>query len=487
MLKQRLDQKLLQKLSPQQIQLMKLIQIPTMELDQRIKQELEENPALEEGDEDKYNEDQTEYDNDDNDDSYDDTLSESEREIDINDYISDDADYKTQINNKGADDDEYHVPISHGTSFHERLIEQINLHEITEKQKIIAEIIIGNIDDDGYLSRPLINMVDDLAFSMNLNTSEEEVLEVLEIVQDLDPPGVGARDLRECLILQLERKSGAKIARHNALTILDDFFDEFTKKHYSRIAQKMELSDDELKDAIEQIIKLNPRPGNASRESGKNMSVITPDFLITESDGKLELSMNSRNSPELKVSRSYEQMLRSYAEGAKQSKSEKEALIFVKQKLDSAKWFIDAIRQRQNTLFTTMYAIMDYQKQYFLSGDETRLRPMILKDIADVVNMDISTISRVANSKYVQTNFGVFALKYFFSESMSTESGEEVSSREVKKILSDAIGGENKRKPLTDDKLAVLLKENGYTIARRTVAKYREQLNIPVARLRKEL
>lgn len=485
MLKQRLEQKLLQKLSPQQIQLMKLIQIPTMELDQRIKQELEENPALEEGAEENYEDNHD--DNFDSLDDYDDSRSEAEKEIDINDYISDDADYKTQVNNKGLDDDEYHVPISQGASFHERLIDQINLHNISEKQRTIAEIIIGNIDDDGYLSRPLINIVDDLAFSMNISATEEEVQEILEIVQDLEPAGVGARDLQECLILQLERKSGSNIARHNALTILEDFFEEFTKKHYNRIAQKMELSDDELKDAIEQIIKLNPRPGNSSKEASKNMSVVTPDFIITEIDGKLELSMNSRNAPELKVSRGYEQMLRSYAEGAKQSKSDKEALLFIKQKLDSAKWFIDAIKQRENTLYTTMFAIMEYQKQYFLSGDETRLRPMILKDIADIVNMDISTISRVANSKYVQTSFGVFPLKYFFSESMSTESGEEVSSREVKKILSEAIGGENKRKPLTDDKLAVLLKEKGYTIARRTVAKYREQLNIPVARLRKEL
>lgn len=488
MLKQRLEHKLLQKLSPQQIQLMKLIQIPTMELDQRIKQELEENPALEEGEDEQADDNFDEiHDNHDDMDDYDDTRSEAEKEIDISDYLSDDAEYKTQISNKGADDDEYHVPLSQGASFHERLIEQINLRYITDKQKIIAEIIIGNIDDDGYLSRPLINMVDDLAFSLNVSATEEEVEEVLEIVQDLDPAGVGARDLKECLILQLERKSGGNIARHNALTILEDFFDEFTKKHYSRIAQKMELSEDELKDAIEQIIKLNPRPGGASKEASKNMSVVTPDFLIVENDGKLELSLNSRNAPELKVSRGYEQMLRSYAEGAKQSKSDKEAVMFIKQKLDSAKWFIDAIRQRQNTLYTTMFAIMEYQKQYFLSGDETRLRPMILKDIADIVGMDISTISRVANSKYVQTSFGVFALKYFFSESMSTESGEEVSSREVKKILSDAIGAEEKKRPLTDDKLALLLKENGYTIARRTVAKYREQLNIPVARLRKEL
>jgi RNA polymerase sigma-54 factor len=484
MLKQRLEHKLLQKLSPQQIQLMKLIQIPTMELDQRIKQELEENPVLEEG----VDEDQEEkYEEDDNYDDFDDSRSEAEKEIDINDYLSDDSDYKTSVNNKGADDDEYHVPLSQGASFHERLTEQIHLRYLSEKQKTIAEIIVGNIDDDGYLSRPLISIVDDLAFSMNISTSEEEVEEVLEIVQDCDPAGVGARDLRECLILQLERKSGANLARHTALTILEDYFDEFTKKHYARIAQKLELAEDDLKDAIDQIIKLNPKPGNSMKEAQKDMSVITPDFVIYENEGKLELTLNSRNAPDLKVSKGYENMMRGYAEGAHQSKSDKEALTFIKQKLDSAKWFIDAIKQRQNTLFITMSAIMDYQRQYFLTGDETKLRPMILKDIADLVGMDISTISRVANSKYVQTNFGVFALKYFFSESLSTDSGEEVSSREVKKILSEAIEGEQKKKPLTDDRLAELLKENGYNIARRTVAKYREQLNIPVARLRKEL
>jgi RNA polymerase sigma-54 factor len=484
MLKQRLEHKLLQKLSPQQIQLMKLIQIPTMELDQRIKQELEENPVLEEG----LDEDQEEkFEDDDNYDDFDDSRSEAEKEIDIDDYLSDDSDYKTSVNNKGADDDEYHVPLSQGLSFHERLTEQIHLRYLSEKQKTIAEIIVGNIDDDGYLSRPLVSIVDDLAFSMNISVSEEEVEEVLEIVQDCDPAGVGARDLKECLILQLERKSGANLARHTALIILEDYFDEFTKKHYARIAQKLELTEDDLKDAIDQIIKLNPKPGNSMKEAQKDMSVITPDFVIYENEGKLELTLNSRNAPDLKVSKGYENMMRGYAEGAHQSKSDKEALTFIKQKLDSAKWFIDAIKQRQNTLFITMSAIMDYQRQYFLTGDETKLRPMILKDIADLVGMDISTISRVANSKYVQTNFGVFALKYFFSESLSTDSGEEVSSREVKKILSEAIENEKKKKPLTDDRLAELLKENGYNIARRTVAKYREQLNIPVARLRKEL
>ena len=484
MLKQRLEHKLLQKLSPQQIQLMKLIQIPTMELDQRIKQELEENPVLEEG----LDEDQEEkFEDDDNYDDFEDSRSESEKEIDIDDYLSDDSDYKTSVNNKGADDDEYHVPLSQELSFHERLTEQIHLRYLSEKQKTIAEIIVGNIDDDGYLSRPLVSIVDDLAFSMNISVTEEEVEEVLEIVQDCDPAGVGARDLKECLILQLERKSGANLARHTALTILEDYFDEFTKKHYARIAQKLELTEDDLKDAIDQIIKLNPKPGNSMKEAQKDMSVITPDFVIYENEGKLELTLNSRNAPDLKVSKGYENMMRGYAEGAHQSKSYKEALTFIKQKLDSAKWFIDVIKQRQNTLFITMSAIMDYQRQYFLTGDETKLRPMILKDIADLVGMDISTISRVANSKYVQTNFGVFALKYFFSESLSTDSGEEVSSREVKKILSEAIENEKKKKPLTDDRLAELLKENGYNIARRTVAKYREQLNIPVARLRKEL
>ena len=484
MLKLRQEQKLLQKLSPQQIQLMKLIQIPTMELDQRIKQELEENPTLEEGkdefDEDNFGDDiANEFEED--------TRSDSEKEIDINDYLDDDSDYKSHSNNHSSDDEDYKSTLSSSSSFHERLTQQINLHDLTEEKKNIAKVIIGNIDDDGYLSRELIQIMDDLAFSMNIHVEEELLEEVLELVQDLDPAGVGARNLQECLTLQLERKKGGDAARHHALIILENYFDEFTKKHYSKILQKLGISDDELRDPVDQILKLNPKPGGSMKEAQNNGGAITPDFMVYEIEGKLELTMNAKNAPDLRVSRSYENMLRGYADGGKQSDSEKDAVLFIKQKLDSAKWFIDAIKQRQNTLFFTMTAIMNYQREYFLTGDETNLKPMILKDIAELVEMDISTISRVANSKYVQTAYGVFPLKYFFSESLSTDSGEEVSSREVKKILQEAIENEHKRKPLTDDKLALVLKESGYNIARRTVAKYREQLNIPVARLRKEL
>jgi RNA polymerase sigma-54 factor len=484
-LKQTITQKLEQRLSPQQIQLMKLLQVPTMELDQRIKQELEENPALEEGKEESLDDD---FNGDDDDYDYeDDTRTEAEKEIDINDYLDDDPDYKTQINNKGKDEEEKYIPLSQGTSFHERLIEQIQLRYLSEKEYAIAETIIGNLNEDGYLNRDIESLVDDLAFSQNLSTNEDEIEQILSIVQDLDPAGVGARSLKECLLLQIRRKQDGDITRFTAMKILEDFFDEFTKKHYDKIQAKLEIEEEDLKDAVREILKLNPKPGGSSKEGEKSVAQITPDFMLFENEGKLELTLNGKNAPDLKVSRDYEQMLRSYSEGAKTSKSDKEAVLFVKQKLDSAKWFIDAIKQRQHTLLETMSAIMHYQKDYFLTGDETRLRPMILKDIAEIVQMDISTVSRVANSKYVQTNYGIFPLKYFFSESLSTDSGEEVSTREVKKILTEAIEAESKRKPLTDDRLAELLKEKGYNIARRTVAKYREQLNIPVARLRKEL
>jgi RNA polymerase sigma-54 factor len=358
---------------------------------------------------------------------------------------------------------------------------------LTEKEFVIAETLIGNLDDSGYLNRDTESIVDDLAFSANITTTEEEIEVVLRLIQDLDPAGIGARDLRECLLIQIKRRQDGNISRYTARKILEDYFEEFTKKHYDRIKKKLEIDDHDLKDAIDEIIKLNPKPGGSMKESTGNYQHIVPDFLITETEGKLHLTINGRNAPELKVSHAYKNMLKSYAEGAKTTKSDKEAVTFVKQKLDSAKWFIDAIKQRQNTLLLTMDAIMKYQKAYFETGDETMLKPMILKDIAEMVNLDISTISRVANSKHVQTSYGVIPLKFFFSESMSTDSGEEVSTRQVKKILSEAIEGEEKRKPLTDEKLTTLLKEKGYNIARRTVAKYREQLNIPVARLRKEL
>jgi RNA polymerase sigma-54 factor len=480
-LKQYLAQKLEQRLSPQQIQLMKLLQVPTMELDQRIKQELEENPALEEGreevEDDLYQDD--DYDND---------SSDEREDFDLSDYFDEDsADYKTQVNNHSRDDEERVIPLSGEMSFNQRLTEQLHLLDLTDDQFMIADTIIGNLDESGYLNREIDAIVDDLAFSANVITTEAEVEKVLTLIQELDPAGIGARNLRECLLLQINRLQDGNITRFTAKKILEDHFEEFIKKHYDKIQKKFEISDEDLKEAIDEILRLNPKPGGSMREAAKNHQEIIPDFVITENEGKLELSLNGRNAPELKVSKDYENMLRTYSEGAKTSKADKEAVMFVKQKLDGAKWFIDAIKQRQHTLLGTMQAIMLYQKEYFLTGDETNLRPMILKDIAEIVELDISTVSRVANSKYVQTAYGTFSLKYFFSESLSTDSGEEVSTREVKKILSEAIEGEEKSKPLTDEKLAELLKEKGYNIARRTVAKYREQLNIPVARLRKEL
>ena len=479
-LKQHLAQKLEQRLSPQQIQLMKLLQVPTMELEQRIKQEIEENPALEEGldivEDDFANEE-----------DYTEEL-DGLTDFDLSEYMDDDSpDYKTQVNNRSNDDEEYFVPLSGEQSFQEKLVEQLHLLDLDDTQFSIADVIIGNLDESGYLNRTVFALVDDLAFSANIYVTEKQVEEVLALVQELDPAGVGARDLRECLLLQLKRTQSGDITRFTAKKIIEDHFEEFIKKHYDKIQLKLEIEDQDLKEAIDEILKLNPKPGGSMKESAKPMQQITPDFTIIEFEGKLDLSIHGRNAPDLKVSREYENMLRGYSEGAKTSKSDKEAVSFVKQKLENAKWFIDAIKQRQNTLFVTMSAIMNYQHAFFLTGDETNLRPMILKDIAELVGLDISTISRVANSKYVQTNYGIYSLKYFFSESMSKDTGEEVSTREVKKILSEAIQGEEKNKPLTDDKLTLILQDKGYNIARRTVAKYREQLNYPVARLRKEL
>ena len=481
-LRQHLAQKLEQRLSPQQIQLMKLLQVPTMELDQRIKQELEENPALEEGidepldefesQDDDFNESDEDYDND----------------FELSDYFDDDTpDYKTQVNNTSKDEEERAIPLSVEASFQEKLTEQLHLLYLDDTQFIIADTIIGNIDESGYLNRDIESIVDDLAFSANIIVTPEEVETVLKLVQELDPAGIGARDLRECLLLQIERKQEGNITLYTAKKILQDHFEEFTKKHYDKIQKKLEIENEDLKQAIDAIIKLNPKPGGSMKEGAKSQQQVIPDFIINDLEGLLELSLNSRNAPELKVSKEYEHLLRSYSEGAKTSKSDREAVSFVKAKLDGALWFIDAIKQRQHTLLSTMEAIMNYQLDFFLSGDDTKLKPMILKDIAEKVALDISTVSRVANSKYVQTNYGVYSLKYFFSESLSTDSGEEVSTREVKKILSDAIEAENKAKPLTDEHLAKLLNDKGYNIARRTIAKYREQLNIPVARLRKEL
>jgi RNA polymerase sigma-54 factor len=474
----KLQQKLLQKLSPQQILLMKLLQIPSIGLDQRIKQEIEENPALEdisqEGTEDLLpdNEDTGDKENDD--------------EFDITDYVDEDdiPDYKTRSNNY-AEDDKKTIPFAAGISFHEILEAQIMHQGLSEKQHNIAKIIIGNIDDSGYLQRDIDAMVDDLMFTLNVEATAKEIMEVLKVVQTFDPAGVGGRDLQECLLIQLKRKDTENPNIALAIRLIDRYFDAFSKKHYDKILKKAQINEDQLKLAIDEILKLNPKPGNSLNETSKVNHYIIPDFIISNNDGELELNLNSRNTPELRLSRTYKDMLNSYS--SNQSKKDKEAFQFVKQKVDSAKWFIDAIKQRQHTLFITMKTIMEYQYAYFLSGDEVDLRPMILKDIADTVNLDISTISRVANSKYVQTPFGTLLLKSLFSESLKTDTGDEVSTIEVKKILSDCIAAEEKSKPLTDEQLTEILKEKGYVIARRTVAKYREQLNIPVARLRKEL
>lgn len=486
MLNQRLQQKLLQKLSPQQILLMKLLQIPSIALEQRIKQEIEENPALEEAG---GLEDDADDSNDMADENMDDEYNSQDDEFDLNDYIDEDdiPSYRLASNNQGADDERKDIPYASGSTFHDLLISQLGLRYLNEKQQIIAETIIGNLDDSGYLQRDVMAMVDDLAFAQNIQTTDDEILEVLHIVQDLDPAGVGARNLQECLLIQLKRKhQEGQEDLSLAVQIIEHHFNEFVKKHYEKITKKARISEEQLKEALRQILKLNPKPGNSLSESIKTNQVIIPDFIIQNTNGDLELSLNSRNTPELRLSRNYMNMLEAYAEN-KKDKKKKDAFMFVKQKIDSAKWFMEAIRQRQNTLFVTMNAIMEFQREYFLTGDETKLKPMILKDIADIVKLDISTISRVANSKYVQSPFGTFLLKSFFSESMQTESGEEVSTREIKKILSECIESEDKSRPLTDERLTTILKEKGYNIARRTVAKYREQLNVPVARLRKEL
>lgn len=486
MLKQYLQFKLSQKLSPQQIQLMKLIQLPTQQFEQRVSQEMEENPALEGG----KDEDDT-YDDDfknDNEDYESDNEHIEADDINIDEYLSDDdvPDYKLQANNYSADDEEKHVPYAAGISFTEFLQTQLNTVQLTDEEQDIAEFLVGSIDESGYIRRPNQDIMDDLAFTQNVFTTEKTIEKVLLIVQDLDPAGVGARNLQECLLLQLERKTPTA-AVNLAIAILDDAFDAFSKKHYDKLMQKFEITEDELRAAITEIERLNPKPGGTYSGNNRMVEHIIPDFAIRIVDGELDLTLNGRNAPELHVSREYTNMLKGYKEATEKSRSQKDAVQFIKQKLDAAKWFIDAIKQRQQTLFITMNAIMHYQEEYFLSGDERKLRPMILKDIADEINMDISTVSRVANSKYVDTPYGTKLIKEFFSESMKNDQGEDVSTREIKKILEITIGEESKRKPLTDDKLAKILKEKGYPIARRTVAKYREQLDIPVARMRKEI
>ena len=480
MLKQTLAQKLQQKLSPQQIQLMKLVQLPTQSLEARIKQEIEENPALQEGKEKA----EDTFENDASDER---EVRDSMEEINWDDYLGDDdtPDYKTKANNYSSDDELYEAPVIVNESFHDSLISQLRLRNLNTEELELATYLVGTIDDDGLLRRELIDIVDDLAFSQGLFTEEKELERLLEIIQDLDPPGVGGRDLRECLILQLERKRPS-LKVNLALSILEDYFDSFVKRHYQKLMDRLGVNEDELRDAIEEIGRLNPKPGGSSNLSRPTENVI-PDYNLQIVDEELELTLNGRNAPELSLSNQYREMLEHYKASKEKNKAEKEAALFVKQKLDSAKWFIDAIVQRQQTLMLTMQSILNYQRDYFLTGDERKLRPMILKDIAEEIGMDISTVSRVASNKYIQTPYGTFLIKRFFSESMTNADGEEVSTREIKKILEDTIAEENKRKPMTDDALAKILKEKGYPIARRTVAKYREQLDIPVARMRKEL
>ncbi|MFT4781736.1 MAG: RNA polymerase sigma-54 factor [Psychroserpens sp.] len=486
MLKQYLQFKLSQKLSPQQIQLMKLIQLPTQAFEQRIKQELEENPALDTGKDDTDEDQFDEFDN--SEDDYNDNEEINTEDINIDEYLSDDdvPDYRTQVSNYSSDDEEKVMPYAAGTSFTQHLNSQLNTFRLNDEERDIAEFLVGSVDESGYIRRTLSDIMDDLAFTQNIFTTEDKIETVLHKVHQLDPAGVGARNLQECLSIQLHRKEkypDVELACH----IIDKAFDQFTKKHYKKLLQKFDITEIQLKDAIEEIERLNPKPGGSYAGNNRIVEHVVPDFAIKIVDGELDLTLNGRNAPELHVSREYSNMMKGYKEAKDKSKSQKDAVLFIKQKLDAAKWFIEAIRQRQQTLFVTMSSIMHYQKEYFLSGDERKLKPMILKDIADEIEMDVSTVSRVANSKYVDTPYGTKLIKEFFSESMTNDQGEEVSTREIKKILETVIEEENKKKPLTDEKLAQILKEKGYPIARRTVAKYREQLDISVARLRKKI
>ncbi|MFQ3173284.1 MAG: RNA polymerase sigma-54 factor [Flavobacterium sp.] len=488
MLKQFLNLKLSQKLSPQQIQLMKLIQLPTQAFEQRLLEEMNENPALEAGkEEEEYEKD--EYENEDYDD-YDD--SESDRieaeDINIDEYLSNDdtPDYKTQANNYSDDDEERESPLAAPVSFHQDLINQLNTFILNDDERDIAEFLVGSIDDMGYIRRNVADIVDDLAFTQGTYTDEATVERMLHVIHELEPSGVGARDLQECLLLQLKHKTPSEYVEL-AIDIIENQFDSFTKKHYDKLIQKYNISNEQLKKAIHEIERLNPKPGGSFTGNNKITENVVPDFAIRIVDSELELTLNGRNAPSLHVSKDYQEMMQTYKESKDKSGTQKDAVQFIKQKLDSAKWFIDAIRQRQETLFVTMNAIMHYQEEYFLDGDETKLKPMILKDIADLVGLDISTVSRVANSKYVETPYGTKLIKEFFSEAMKNDQGEDVSTLEIKKILQNIIEEEDKKKPLPDDQLAELLKEKGYPIARRTIAKYREQLDIPVARMRKKI
>ena len=459
-----------------------MLEVPTLELEERIRQEIEENPALEEGAEtndDEFDEDFNNEDGGNNDD------------FDIDDYVADDdiPDYKLKVNNSSKDDKHEDIPFSAGMTFHENLMDQLGLLQLSEHDHQLAEYVIGNIDEEGYLRRTPESMVDDIVFQSGIQTTDDEMYRVVSLIQKFDPAGVGATTLQECLLLQLERKTQTTEIKQ-AIKIIVDYFEEFSKKHYDKITKALNIDEEQLKKIIAEIVKLNPKPGNSwgGNILEKSMSAIVPDFILENDENQLTVHLNNSNIPELRVNNTYNEMFQDYASNKKnQTREMKDAVMFVKQKIDAARWFIDAIKQRQQTLLTTMIAIVNFQREFFIEGDDTYLRPMILKDIADITGYDISTISRVSNSKYIQTEFGIFPVKYFFSESMTNDSGEEVSTREIKKILQDCIDNEDKRKPLNDDALAEVLKEKGYLIARRTVAKYREQLNIAVARLRKEI
>lgn len=498
MLRQSNQQKLLQKLSPQQIQLMKLLQIPTANLEERIKEELEENPALEfevdnNTDQDNYELSDNTGDGEDGENTGEEVelSNDTAEKVDLDDFLrredDDSGGYDSGDDYYGGGDNETMVtPARVETSFHDHVLDQLGMLELDDRSHKIAEQVIGSLDEDGYLRREITSIVDDLAFGQNIDTNPEEIAEIVQQIQQFDPPGICAITLQECLVLQLKRLPDAKPVR-NAIEILDKYFNEFIKKHYDKIQRHLNLNDDDFKKVINIIIKLNPKPGAAFAVVNKAESYIIPDFFVFNNNGVPELSLNSKNAPELRVSEGYREMIKAYDRSEKKNKQQRDAVLFIKQKLDSAKWFIDAIKQRQHTLLHTMQAIMNFQKEFFVTGDETTLKPMILKDIATMTSLDVSTVSRVANSKYVQTEYGTYKLKYFFSEALQTESGEEVSTREVKTILYEFISAENKHKPLSDEHLTDMLVEKGYNIARRTVAKYREQLNIPVARLRKEL
>ncbi|HOY42087.1 MAG TPA: RNA polymerase factor sigma-54, partial [Chitinophagales bacterium] len=459
---------------------MKLLQVPTANLEQRIKEELEINPALEESlsDYDGEKEDLSEPEQirDDDDEQYESNAEDDFADsLDVQEYTKDDYEYNDGGDDYKGKEDKKTMPLAVGKTFHDFLDEQLHLLDLDDHEWQIADQLIGSIDDDGYLRRELDAIVDDLAFQKNLTTTVEEIEEVLRTIHRFDPSGVGARNLQECLQIQLERKEQNANVKM-ALKIINTQFDAFTKKHYDKLLKSLDIDEATLKAAIDIILHLNPKPGGASETSSVNHQTIIPDFTVENNNGELEVLLNGKNAPDLRISDSFKEMLTSYGKGSMKDKKQKEAVVFIKQKIDSAKWFIDAIKQRQHTLFVTMEAIVFFQKEYFLTGDEMKLRPMILKDIAEITSLDISTVSRVANSKYCQTEFGVFSLKHFFSEGLQMEGGEEVSTREVKKILEDMIAVEDKSKPLSDEFLTEQLKEKGYNIARRTVAKYREQL-----------